>query len=157
MANPELGAKQVCPNCQAKFYDLNRRPAHCPKCEADFDPEDVVKSRRIRARSIAPEAETDEDAEDQVAAKAEADEDEEEEEVVAAPLDEVVADDAVIVTEDDEEEADPAKGPGDDVDLGVGEEEVLDDEDDDTVPFIDDEEDDDLDDEIDGIAKGDED
>ncbi|MBU2347822.1 MAG: FYDLN acid domain-containing protein, partial [Alphaproteobacteria bacterium] len=23
MANPELGAKQVCPNCQAKFYDLN--------------------------------------------------------------------------------------------------------------------------------------
>ncbi|MFN3779094.1 MAG: TIGR02300 family protein, partial [Brevundimonas aurantiaca] len=24
MANPELGAKQVCPNCQAKFYDLNR-------------------------------------------------------------------------------------------------------------------------------------
>ncbi|MFN7109543.1 MAG: TIGR02300 family protein, partial [Brevundimonas sp.] len=29
MANPELGAKQVCPNCQAKFYDLDRRPAHC--------------------------------------------------------------------------------------------------------------------------------
>ncbi|MDP3746502.1 MAG: TIGR02300 family protein, partial [Phenylobacterium sp.] len=28
MANPELGAKQLCPNCQAKFYDLTRRPAH---------------------------------------------------------------------------------------------------------------------------------
>ena len=25
MANPELGAKQICPNCQAKFYDLGRR------------------------------------------------------------------------------------------------------------------------------------
>ena len=39
MANPELGTKQVCPNCQAKFYDLNRRPAHCPKCDAEFDPD----------------------------------------------------------------------------------------------------------------------
>ncbi|HEY2751805.1 TIGR02300 family protein, partial [Phenylobacterium sp.] len=28
MANPELGSKQVCPNCQAKFYDLTKRPAH---------------------------------------------------------------------------------------------------------------------------------
>ena len=43
MANPELGAKQVCPNCQAKFYDLNRRPAHCPKCGTDFDPEEALK------------------------------------------------------------------------------------------------------------------
>ena len=42
MANPELGAKQVCPNCQAKFYDLNRRPAHCPKCGTDFDPEEAM-------------------------------------------------------------------------------------------------------------------
>ena len=40
LANPELGAKQVCPNCQAKFYDLSRRPAHCPKCA------DRVRSRR---------------------------------------------------------------------------------------------------------------
>ena len=68
MAIPELGAKQLCPNCQAKFYDLNKRPAHCPKCETDFDPEDVVKSRRIRARAVTPEAETDEDAEDQTKA-----------------------------------------------------------------------------------------
>src|SRR3954471_4742183 len=116
MANPELGAKQLCPNCQAKFYDLNKRPAHCPKCEHDFDPEDVVKSRRIRARAITPEAETDEDAEDQVKAKAgDEDEDEEEEEVTAPELDVVVADDAIIVSDDDEEEGDPAKGPGDDV------------------------------------------
>jgi len=71
-------------------------------------------------------------------------------------VDEVVADDAIIVADEDEEEGDPAKGPADDVDLGVGEEEVLDDEDDDSVPFIDDEEDDDLDDELD-IAKDDED
>ena len=23
MASPELGSKQICPTCQAKFYDLN--------------------------------------------------------------------------------------------------------------------------------------
>jgi hypothetical protein len=34
LANPELGAKQICPNCQSKFYDLGRRPAVCPKCES---------------------------------------------------------------------------------------------------------------------------
>ena len=50
MANPELGAKQVCPNCQAKFYDLNRRPAHCPKCGTDFDPEEALKLRGRRVR-----------------------------------------------------------------------------------------------------------
>ena len=50
MASPELGAKQICPNCAAKFYDLTRRPAVCPKCATEFDPEEVVKSRRSRAR-----------------------------------------------------------------------------------------------------------
>src|SRR5690606_21442650 len=61
LANPELGAKQICPNCQAKFYDLNRRPAHCPKCESDFDPEEAVRNRRVRGRGPAVEAEEAED------------------------------------------------------------------------------------------------
>ena len=57
MANPELGTKQICPNCQAKFYDLNKRPAHCPKCETEFDPDEAVKNRRVRARVATPEPE----------------------------------------------------------------------------------------------------
>ncbi len=60
MANPDLGTKQVCPNCQAKFYDLNRRPATCPKCATEFDPEEAVRSRRVRARTTAPDYEADE-------------------------------------------------------------------------------------------------
>ena len=32
MAKPELGFKRQCMNCGAKFYDLNRDPAVCPKC-----------------------------------------------------------------------------------------------------------------------------
>ncbi len=62
MANPDLGTKQVCPNCQSKFYDLNRRPAHCPKCGADFDPEEAVRSRRARTRTAAPDYEAEEEA-----------------------------------------------------------------------------------------------
>jgi uncharacterized protein (TIGR02300 family) len=61
LANPELGAKQICPSCQAKFYDLNRRPAACPKCGATFDPEEAVRTRRVRARTAAPDYETEEE------------------------------------------------------------------------------------------------
>ena len=32
MARPELGLKRQCMNCGAKFYDLARDPATCPKC-----------------------------------------------------------------------------------------------------------------------------
>ena len=32
MARPELGSKRHCTQCGAKFYDLNRDPATCPKC-----------------------------------------------------------------------------------------------------------------------------
>ena len=63
MANPELGAKQICPVCASKFYDLNRRPAHCPKCGADFDPEEAFKTRvRTRSRTAATEYEDQEEA-----------------------------------------------------------------------------------------------
>jgi uncharacterized protein (TIGR02300 family) len=32
MAKPELGLKRVCVACGAKFYDLAKTPAICPKC-----------------------------------------------------------------------------------------------------------------------------
>lgn len=87
MANPELGAKQICPNCQAKFYDLTRRPAVCPKCGTEFDPDEAVRNRRVRARA-APVDHDHEDAEDQVRGKAK-DEDEEEDDASTPELDEV--------------------------------------------------------------------
>ena len=38
VSKDKLGTKQVCPSCESRFYDLNKRPAVCPKCGADFDP-----------------------------------------------------------------------------------------------------------------------
>ena len=34
MAKPELGTKRLCPSCSAKFYDLNKAPIVCPKCNS---------------------------------------------------------------------------------------------------------------------------
>ena len=66
MANPELGAKQICPSCSAKFYDLGKRPAVCPKCGTEFDPEEALRSRRVRARSVTPDYEAEEEKENKV-------------------------------------------------------------------------------------------
>ena len=145
MANPELGQKQVCPNCQAKFYDLNRRPAHCPKCDTEFDPmEEAVRSRRVR-RGAGYAA--DEESEDQVAdTSVDGDEDEEDAEGSTPEIDQEGHE--PILTPDD----DDGEPGGDDAGMGSSDgdddDDVLDDDDDDSVPFIEDEDDDDLDEEL---------
>ncbi len=48
MNKPELGIKRDCPNCTARFYDLNKSPAHCPKCDTVFVPEALLKPRKPR-------------------------------------------------------------------------------------------------------------
>ena len=52
MAKIEWGIKRICQGCGALFYDLNKDPITCPKCEAIFDPESILKSRRTRV--VAP-------------------------------------------------------------------------------------------------------
>ncbi len=149
MADPKLGAKQVCPNCQAKFYDLGRRPAHCPKCDTEFDPEEAIKLRSRRGR---PGGYAADEAEDQVADKKVDGDEDEEEEVVTPEIDEEGHE--PILTPDDEDEDAPG-GPEDEPGMGStdgDDDDVLgDDDDDDSVPFIEDEDDDSFDDEI---AKG---
>ncbi|MGZ6020191.1 MAG: TIGR02300 family protein [Phenylobacterium sp.] len=147
MANPELGSKQVCPNCQAKFYDLSKRPAHCPKCDTEFDPDEAVRNRRVRARAVTPEPEEADEREDQVAADTEAEDEDEEEEVVTPELDEVI-DDPVLAADDDED-AEPAPAVSEDLGEFTDEEEVEDDAD---VPFLEEDEDDEFDEtEIEGL------
>ena len=36
MPKPEFGKKVICSNCEAKFYDLNRKPAICPHCGTEY-------------------------------------------------------------------------------------------------------------------------
>lgn len=156
MANPELGAKQVCPNCQAKFYDLTKRPAVCPKCHHEFDPDEAVKTRRVRGRAPMPEPEA--EAEDQVKARGEDDEDEDED--LGTPEIDEIEDPAV--EDDEDEDAEPvervAKKKSPDADLaGFSDEDDLEDDDDEAVPFLE-EDDEDFDDaDLEGIPEPDED
>jgi uncharacterized protein (TIGR02300 family) len=153
LANPELGAKQICPNCQAKFYDLTRRPAVCPKCGTEFDPDEAVRTRRARTRTSVADHEH-EEAEDQVRGKAKDEDEEDEDEAVTPELDEVV-DEPPLVSDDDDEAADAT--PEDQ--LSEFTEDDLEDEETDDVPFLEDEDEDDFDDaEIEGLpGEGDDD
>lgn len=48
MSKPELGTKRDCPSCGAKFYDLNKSPAVCPKCKHEFVPDSGAKAKRVK-------------------------------------------------------------------------------------------------------------
>ena len=146
LASPELGSKQLCPNCQAKFYDLGRRPAVCPKCSTAFDPEEAVKSRRNRARSTTPDYE---DA-DEKPVKAAEEPDGFEDEVDETPEIDAAVD--ADVMEVDDLDSDGVATPNSPDDLGVDFAEDGDlEEEADGVPFLEDEDDDFPEDEIEGL------
>ncbi|TLU74023.1 TIGR02300 family protein [Lichenicoccus roseus] len=62
MAKPELGMKRVCVSCSARFYDLTKVPAVCPKCGTE-QPLDQPRARRAagnvtedrRPKKVVPE------------------------------------------------------------------------------------------------------
>jgi len=147
LANPELGAKQICPNCQAKFYDLGRRPATCPKCATVFDPEEAVRSRRMRARTVVPDYEADDEKPAKVVdADAEGFEDEPDE---TPEIDSAAAVEPIETDDETDDTAAPA-APADDLGVDFAEDDVeAEAEEDDAVPFLEDEDDDFVDEEID--------
>ena len=63
MAKAELGLKRTCVACGAKFYDLARSPAVCPKCGTEQPAEQPRAKRaprpcrRRRSASAPPAAE----------------------------------------------------------------------------------------------------
>jgi uncharacterized protein (TIGR02300 family) len=93
LTKPELGAKRVCPNCGAKYYDLNRSPITCPKCGTTFE-------ERVAHRAVRPEIVTAPRPVVQQEDAIELDEDTAAEDVELVPLEEV-----------EEEEESPGKGP----------------------------------------------
>lgn len=53
MAKPEWGTKRTCTHCGARFYDLNKRPIICPKCEGENEAEVAPKLRRSKDSKVA--------------------------------------------------------------------------------------------------------
>jgi uncharacterized protein (TIGR02300 family) len=56
VAKPELGLKRQCMSCGAKFYDLNKDPAVCPKCGAAYQATAMSRAAApVVARAAAPD------------------------------------------------------------------------------------------------------
>lgn len=120
MARPELGNKLVCPECEAKFYDLGKASPVCPKCSVGFQPaKPEPKPRRVveKAKPAAPEKKAKESTDEVVEADAGA---------TAAGLEVVSLEDADKEVEADADEEDVAAV----ADLGIEDVEVDDDDDD---------------------------
>lgn len=63
MAKPEWGTKQQCRKCGARFYDLNRTPVACPKCQAELEAEEKSRPSPKRPGAKPPEKVTSKKAE----------------------------------------------------------------------------------------------
>ena len=48
MAKAKLGTKRSCTSCGLRYYDLKKTPITCPSCNAEFDPESFLKTRKSR-------------------------------------------------------------------------------------------------------------
>lgn len=59
MSKTKLGIKRRCGSCGTKFYDFNKSPIICPSCDAKFDPEQLLKSRRGRVAAKADKSAND--------------------------------------------------------------------------------------------------
>jgi uncharacterized protein (TIGR02300 family) len=51
LAPVSLGNKRTCLKCSAKFYDFNKTPIVCPKCDAEFDPQDFSPALKLQAEA----------------------------------------------------------------------------------------------------------
>ncbi len=51
MSKPEWGIKRICPSCGIKYYDFDKTPITCPKCNFEFDPDLLLKTRKGRGIS----------------------------------------------------------------------------------------------------------
>lgn len=50
MTKANLGNKRQCPSCGARFYDLGKNPAACPKCGKMHDSTIPVRPKRSRSK-----------------------------------------------------------------------------------------------------------
>jgi uncharacterized protein (TIGR02300 family) len=121
VAKADLGTKRLCPNCGAKYYDLNRHPIICPRCGTPFEvptgrggrpsPAAAVAAKIVEEEvEVAPEADVEVISLEQAA-------DEE-----AAVADEVEEGDEAEVAAGEEEDVflEEEEGEGDDVTNIIG-------------------------------------
>ena len=128
----ELGVKRRCVACSTKFYDFFKSPIICPNCGQEFDPEQLLKSRKGRAssKSNVVEIAKNERDEPQFQNETELDDDDLEPDIEDVEDDGLPSDEDsfIPVNEDDDEDTAPAPFEDDEVFMGNLSEDVGDDE-----------------------------
>jgi uncharacterized protein (TIGR02300 family) len=115
VTKPELGAKRRCNSCETKFFDLNKAPIICPKCNAVFEPPqpDPVQSRRVPGRQAWPAKKaTGPNVPNEFVSLGEPDADEE---TKSPAADATEADEGVILMDDQDEQLDASEIIGGDI------------------------------------------
>jgi len=93
MPKDEWGVKRVCPNCNERFYDLQKDPLHCPSCDAEFSLESFLSDKpKIEKAPVAPKEEP--------AAAPAVDEDAD---VLDDDADDISVDDSLLDADDDDD------------------------------------------------------
>ena len=126
-----LGTKRACPECEAKFYDLNNNPAVCPMCKNSFDPVELDQQGLVPASQL-KSSKSDDDDDDDISDAVEVDEEDIDEEEVEAKELELDGDDVAII------------GGGDSDDEENPDIENIDDDEDEDAALVDDDDADDL-------------
>lgn len=59
MPKDEWGVKRVCPNCQGRFYDLQKEDMVCPYCATEFNLKSLTQDKNsiVKAEEKAKESE----------------------------------------------------------------------------------------------------
>ena len=122
MPKVEWGKKVVCSNCEAKFYDLNRKPAICPNCGTEYI-ETVLDSVPLNTKQVFKDQVdivTDNnlvgsDASESIA------------EVEEIEIEDAIDDDTISL-EESENDVQVISDEGDDLDIGDGDHENIEDQ-----------------------------
>jgi len=54
MAKSEWGQRRYCKQCLIPFYDMNKKPAVCPKCSEDVTVRKSTKKKNAKTKAVPP-------------------------------------------------------------------------------------------------------